>query len=127
MNQGVRAAVSVAASAPVVRVFAAIAGSVAGASAPPAVSLLHQPSAVPGAGDPGPAFAEASVAVGPPSLVASPAVAGICDRVAGSQYSELQDVQQPEGRWDVRRCSAEGRCSPGAKPACWFRAELQCD
>src|SRR5271157_3196010 len=54
---GSLAAFSAATAAPAVGVFAAIAVSVAGASAPPAAFVLHSPSVYPDSGAPGPAAA----------------------------------------------------------------------
>jgi hypothetical protein len=63
------AAVSATSVAPV-RVFAAIAASVAGAAVRPAAFSIHQPSAVPTAGGPAPAAAAGvSVFARPPPVL----------------------------------------------------------
>ena len=81
-------------------VFAPVVGSVAGASAQPAVFLCHQPSVFPASDDPGPASAGVSDVPDPALSEAFVVVAGISCPDLDSQCLELRAVRPAAGHWD---------------------------
>src|SRR5208337_733853 len=92
------AAVSAATSVVVVRVFAAIAASVAGGAALLVAVLPHWRSVALVAGVPAPASVEACPAPVAASRMSFPAAAGTSGPASGCRYLERWAVKQVEGR-----------------------------
>ena len=105
-----------AATAAAVRAFAAIAASVAGASAPPAAWLLHWRSVASAAGVPGPASVGVFAVPVPASRMPFPAAAGTSGPASGRLCLEHWVVQPAKGREDERAGWFEKHCCLDALP-----------